>query len=125
MRAELRDILPNNNRMDWQEFAAVTRSHPRDGHGWFILDIGAVGERGTEMFQAHVSTPAAASRARSDGDRQFHGFVVDSFEPEVIVQSLTEFVNSVNGPDWKSIVEQLRRRMHWEYEGMSPITDHH
>jgi hypothetical protein len=92
---------------------------PWFGFGWFTLSIGPEGDPGTDLFQVLVSTPAAASRARGDA-KQFHGIIVESFEPTVIAQALREHVASVNGLSWQELVDQLRRKMHWESEGMGP-----
>lgn len=119
MKAELRSILPNDT-LDWNAFVASPRQQPSDGFGWFTLDIGPEGHQGTNMFQVLISTPSAASQARSPGERQFRGFIVDLFEPEIIRSTLQSYVSSVSGQDWTEIVEQLRKRMEWEYEGMHP-----
>src|SRR3954469_17284169 len=122
MRAELKRILPCDY-LDWDAFvaAAANRTQPDEDHGRFTLDIGPEGEPVSEMFEANVSTASAASRARRRGERQFRGFIVEAFEPETIREVLHAYVYSVTGPNWEAIVEQLRGRLAWEYEGMGPV----
>ena len=115
MRGELRDISPNDFP-DWQCFASVERPEPWDDFGWFSLNIGPEGDPGTEIFQVLVATPAAVSRAKGNRGR-FQGIIVESFEPEIIVNTLHEFVSSVTGNNWSEIVDQFRRAMFWENEG--------
>ncbi len=88
MRAELKRILPNNHLLDWDAWVSAGRTRPHEDHGWFTLDIGPEGEPSSDVFQVNVSTAPAASRARGRGEREFRGFVVESFEPEVIARVL-------------------------------------
>ena|SRR6267378_3145967 len=115
MRGELRDISPNDF-LDWQCFAAAERPEPWDDFGWFSLAIGPEGDPGSEIFQVLVATPAAVSRAKGNRGR-FQGIIVESFEPEIIVRILHEYVSSVTGNNWSELVSQFRRSMFWEYEG--------
>ena len=118
MRAELRAIDPNDH-LGWDAFVAAERPEPWDDFGWFTLSIGPEGDPGTSYFQVLVSTPAAVSRAKGELGR-FQGLIVDSFEPGVVETTLREYVSSLQGLTWQDLVEQLRRTMHWEYEGMGP-----
>jgi hypothetical protein len=117
MKAELRCIEHNDFFPGWESFAAAPSTEPWDDYGWFTLTIGPEGDPGTNYFQVLVSTPAAAGRAR-DKDRYFRGILVDTFEPAVIEQTLRTYVESLHGVDWQDLVDQLRRVMLWEYEGM-------
>jgi hypothetical protein len=119
MRAELRDIDPNDYA-GWEAFAAADRpEEPWDAFGWFTLSLAPEGDRGTNYFQVLVTTPAAVSRAAGPGGR-FRGIIVETFEPEVIAQTLRDHVASVQGLTWQELIDQLRQTMHWEYEGMGP-----
>jgi hypothetical protein len=115
MRAELRHISPNDFP-HWECFLSADRAEPWDDFGWFSLNIGPEGDPGTEIFQVLVATPAAVSRATGNRDR-LQGIIVESFEPEIIVRALHEYVSSVTGNNWSEIVSQFRRSMFWEYEG--------
>lgn len=53
----------------------------------------------------------------------FQGILVDSFEPDIIKNTLTHFVENIKGGSWSAIVDQLRPHMLWEYEGMGPESD--
>jgi hypothetical protein len=116
MRAELRHIDPNDYP-GWDTFAAAEIPEPWDHSGWFMLEIGPEGDVGTEMFQVLVSTGAAVSRAKR-GRRDFRVLIVDLFEPEIIAARLREHVAFITANSWDGLVEQLRRTMYWEYEGM-------
>ncbi len=121
MRAELRAIYPHNYSLDWATFVAADHSESWNGHGWFTLDIGPEGEQGTNTFQAYVATPTASHKAIGNGELSLGGFVVESFDPDSIRQVLKSYVASIEGADWTTIVDQLRRRLLWEYEGMNPV----
>src|SRR5262245_40282220 len=118
MRAELRAIDPNDYA-GWEAFVAADRPEPWDAFGWFTLSIAPQGDPGTNYFYVLVATPAAVSRAKGDAGR-FRGIIVESFEPEVIAQTLRDHVASLQGLTWQDLIDQLRRTMHWEYEGMGP-----
>ena len=60
--SKLRSIEPNDY-LDWETFARKPRPGLWNDCGWFTLSIGPEGEPGTDLFQVHVSTPNAASRA--------------------------------------------------------------
>lgn len=117
MKAELRSIDPNDFAGGWPAFVARPSAHPWDNYGWFTLTIGPEGDPGTNYFQVLVSTPTAAARARGQA-RYFRGLLVDSFEPSLIEQTLSSYVESLRGVDWQDLVDQLRRVSLWEYEGM-------
>jgi Immunity protein 8 len=118
MRAELRAIDPNDYP-GWDAFAAADRPTPWDDFGWFTVSIAPEGDPGADNFQVLISTPAAISRAKADSGR-FRGLVVDSFGPQVIARTLRDHIASLQALTWEDLVDQLRRTMHWEYEGMGP-----
>lgn len=117
MRAQLRSIEPNDFYCEWERFAAAERVNPHDSYGWFTLSIGHEGGVGADLFQVLISTPAAASRARGPS-RYFAGIIVESFEPNLILKTLRDYVSATSGESWQEIVDQLRLTMRWEYEGM-------
>jgi hypothetical protein len=119
MRAELRDISPNDFP-DWQCFAAAERPDRWDDFGWFTVAIGHEKDVGSEFFQVLVATPAAVSRAKGNRGR-FRGIIVESFEAEVIASALRVRISAVTGGAWPAIVEQLRQFMYWEYEDLRGI----
>jgi len=121
MRAELRAIEPNDYP-GWDVFAAANRPTPRDDFGWFTLYIAPEGDPGADNFQVLIATPAAISRAKGES-RTFRGLVVEMFEPAVIAQTLRDQISSLQALTWEDLVDQLRRTMLWEYEGMGPARD--
>lgn len=116
MKAQLHDIAPNDH-VNWASFAAHPSADPWDDYGWFSLTIGPHDDPGTNYFQVLVATPAAAGRARGK-DRFFRGILVETFEPAVIEQTLRTYVESLRACHWQELVDQLRKVMCWEYEGM-------
>ena len=119
MRAELRDVSPNDYP-GWEAFASSERPEPWDDFGWFELSIGPEGDKGCDLFQVLVTTPAAVSRAKLDCKRhhkEFRCLLVETFEPDVIAKALRDHVSGLTALTWDGLVKQLRRSMYWEYEG--------
>lgn len=122
MKAEIRAIEPHDFHYSWQEFqeATAARALPvLNDYGIFSLLIGTQGSEAADMFEALVSTPSAAARARRG--RIFTGFIVENFEPELIRKTLTAFVDSVESDTWMGLVDKLQSKLQWEYEGMDPV----
>lgn len=113
LRAELQHIDPNDHP-SWEAFSKTECDDPLDAFGWFVLDVGVVGERGSSLFQALISTPLAKSRAKDKPGRRV--LVVQSFQPEALMAELRAYVGSVTGATYNEIAEQLRRNAYWEYE---------
>jgi hypothetical protein len=114
LRAELRGISPNDYP-SWEAFVAAEPPEPWDAFGWFVLDVGVEGERGSTFFQALVATPAAVTRARGNA-RHRRVLVVESLEPQALETALRDHVASASAHTWDDIVAKLRRTMYWEYE---------
>jgi Immunity protein 8 len=121
MRAELRAIEPNDYP-GWDAFVAADRPTPWDDFGWFTLSIAPEGDPGADNFQMLVATPAAISLAKGNSGA-FRGLVVNTFEPAVIAQTLRDHIASLQALTWQDLVDQFRRTMFWEYEGMGPASD--
>ncbi|WP_254507514.1 Imm8 family immunity protein [Anatilimnocola floriformis] len=119
MKAILHSIEPHTTRGDWQSFVDNPSVDPWDAHGSFTLRIGSEGSLGADLFDVNVSTSAAAGRARGKA-RYFRGILVEQFTAEVVERTLREYVEGLKGNDWQQILDQLRKVMHWEYEGMYP-----
>jgi hypothetical protein len=116
MRAELRAIDPNDYP-GWDAFVAADRPTPWDDFGWFTLSIAPEGNPGSDYFQVLIATPAAVSRARGTSGA-FRGLIVNTFEPSVIAQTIRDQIAGLQAHTWQDLVDQLRRTMPWEYEGM-------
>ncbi len=114
LRPELRGVRPNDY-LDWQHFVAAEHPEPWDEFAWFQLDIGPEGQEGATCFQVLVTTPAAVRRAKGD-DKHRRLLVVESFEPELLLKSLREYVSTAASRTWDETVERLRAHMYWEYE---------
>jgi hypothetical protein len=117
MRAEIGDILPFNENMDWEEFASNPSSTPWDDQLTFDLTIGPVGTQVREIFAVTVATYIASCRLQGKG-RPFKGIIVESFEPELIRKAIHDHVASLESNTWQGLVDQLRKTMEWEYDGM-------
>jgi hypothetical protein len=83
------------------------------------LEIGPEDESGTDLFQVLIVT--------QQGLRWYRQTVADSlicpclfvlrFDWRDVELRLNAIVDSCTGPDWPTIVDQLRRHFQWEYEG--------
>jgi len=111
MQAEVRAIEAN----DLPGWPRWSPAGPADEFQWFTVTIGPPGESGADTFQVPVATPIGLRERRRKG--QFVGLVVDRFEPEAVERAIREFVAGCRAPSWEGVVELLRARMHWEYEG--------
>jgi hypothetical protein len=114
LRAELRDIRPNDYE-DWKAFAAAEHPEPWDEFAWFVLEIGAEGQEGSNLFQILVATHAAVPRAKGT-DTHRRVLVVDSFEPKALETALRSYISLLAANNWDQIVERLRTNMYWEFE---------
>ncbi len=111
MQAEVRRIEANDIR-DWPDWSPAG---PSDELQRFTVSIGPLGDPGADLFQVAVATPLGLRQRRVKG--KFVGLVVDRFEPQLVEQAIREFVASSKALTWQGIVDMLRVRMHWEYEG--------
>lgn len=111
MQAEVRGIEAND-LPDWPRWSP---SGPADEFQWFTVAVGPPGEPGADMFQVPVATPLGLRERRRKG--KFVGLVVDRLEPEAVERAISDFVAGSRAPTWQGVVEQLRSRMVWEYEG--------
>ncbi|MFO0814570.1 MAG: Imm8 family immunity protein [Gemmatales bacterium] len=109
--------------MDWEEFACNPSSTPWDDHLTFDLTIGPVGTQVREIFELTVATYIASCRLQGKG-RHFKGIIVESFEPELVRKAILDHVESFESDTWHGLVDQLRKTMEWEFEGMQPISPH-
>jgi Immunity protein 8 len=111
MRAEVRWIEAND-LPGWPDWSA---SGPADEVQWFTVGVGPVGGPGADLFQVAVATPLGLRERRTKG--KFAGLVVDRFEPRLVEQAIREFVAGSDALTWDGVVDLLRARMRWEYEG--------
>ena len=100
-----------------ESFASFVPEDEWDEFGWFSLDIGTSHQPGQDFFQCLVTTTRARHRALA-GRKDSRCHVVDPYRPDEIIQSLTSRIESIEGVDWCSIVDQLSQFMIWEYEEM-------
>jgi hypothetical protein len=114
LRPELQDISPNDYA-SWDAFAAAEHPEPWDEFTWFHLEIGLEGQEDGTLFQVLVSNAAAVSRAKGN-DSSRRVLVVQSFEPQSLLNELRDHVASCSAHTWDEIVERLRKTMYWEYE---------
>jgi hypothetical protein len=116
MHAEIHH-LESNNYLDWKDFAEHQSSDPYDDFGWFHVTVGASEIEGGNDFQVCVATPRAVGRVKRSGD--VPGILVDRFDAKNVRKAIYDRIESIEGCSWDQIVEQLRKFMRWEYEGMS------
>jgi hypothetical protein len=117
MEADLRAIEANDIP-DWPNWSAADASNALQ---WFTLTIGPPGDVGADLFQVVVATPTAIRQRREKG--RFVGLVVDRFEPKLVETAIREFVASCKALTWSGVLDLLRTRMQWEYEGLHSASD--
>lgn len=86
----------------------------------FTVGIGLENKEGTDLFQLTLTTPKAqgqAFKAAFNGTQSIH--VVHQFTQSAIEHKIHELVSNIEGQSWMDITNQLRKFMHWEYEGMT------
>src|SRR4051794_11871637 len=117
MEAELRAIEANDipGWPDWSPADALNELH------WFTLTIGRPGDLGADLFQVVVATPTGIRQRQEKG--RFVGLVVDRFEPKLVETAIRDFVASCKALTWSGVVDSLRTRMRWEYEGLHPESE--
>jgi hypothetical protein len=108
--------LESNDHCDWATFAKHKVPDPYDDYGWFQVTVGTAGIHGDNDFQVCVATPRAVSRLRQAGMEP--GILVDNFDAATVRKAIVDRVSSVSADTWEQIVDELRKFMHWEYEGM-------
>ena len=116
MEAEIQH-LESNDFTNWSDFERYESADPCDDYGWFHVTVGPLGMEGGNDFQVCVATPRAVGRVKQAGFAP--GILVDHFDAESVHNAIHARVTSINGHTWNDIVDQLRRFMHWEYEGMA------
>ena len=102
---------------DWSDFERYESADPYDDYGWFDVTVGSLGMEGGNDFQVCVATPRAVGRVKRTGC--VPGIIVDHFDADSVHQAIHDRVASVTGHSWHQIVNQLRKFMVWEYEGMA------
>lgn len=115
-RAVIHHLEPNDH-VDWTAFAEHESPDPYDDCGWFHVTIGATDNVGANDFQLCVATPRSVGRVKQSGSEP--GIIVDRFDAATVRKAIYERVTSIEGLSWEEIVEQLRKFMRWEYEGMA------
>jgi hypothetical protein len=113
MLAEVRAIIPNDIPLrDWPSW---TPADPSEEFRWFTVDIGPAGDPGADSFQVAVASPRGLRRSGAVGKDR--ALVVRQFVPEEVERAIREFVSVCEAYTWADIVNLLRTRMDWEYEG--------
>jgi len=115
MQAEVRGIEANDI-LNWPHWSPVDATCDLQ---WFTVTIGPPGEQGADLYQIAVATPLGIKKHVSKA--RFVGLVVDRFEPPVIEQAIREFVAGSQARTWQGVVNLLRAKMRWEYEGLRQV----
>jgi hypothetical protein len=113
MTPEVRWIDPND--IPLAEWPTWTPAGPEEELQWFHLGIGPSDDPGAELFQVAVATPKGLLHGRRLGKDR--ALVVPRFEPAAVERAIRDFVSACDAPTWAGIVDLLRTRMRWEYEG--------
>lgn len=108
--------IESTQYIDWEEFVRYQSPDPWDDYGGFTVTVGEVGDEAGSNFQVCVATPRAVGRMKRLDERP--GILVDHYDPETVERAIIEKVTALKGNDYQDVIDQLRKFMHWEYEGM-------
>jgi hypothetical protein len=114
MQAEVKSIIAN----DIPEWPNWRPSDETDEFQWLTITIGPIGTVGADLFQIAIASYRGLNARQHKS--KFVGLMVNEFDPQVIEQTIQNFVASIEAPTWEAIVEQLRSRMRWEFENYRP-----
>ena len=83
-----------------------------------VADVGPLGERGAEMFQFEVCSPAWLEKELQSDNVVLgrHRLFMSNFSYNALETYVLKRVQQAEGPDWPSVAEKLSRWGHWEFE---------
>ena len=80
------------------------------------LYIGPEGEEGTNIFSILVASPPALNRNGHRGKSKV--FVVHTWDWNSVKSTFVSWVEEVGEGSWERLTDKLRKKFHWEFEGM-------
>ncbi len=84
------------------------------------VEVGESGTAGATSFWTAVATPEAAALRGQRFERRGLILVAQLRDPRDLHEGLQRVLDACAAENWDASLEQLRKRMHWEYEGMAP-----
>jgi len=101
---------------DIDEICNWSPPDPKNVYFELTLTIGCKKARGGNNFSVLIASHNQTIRQLSHDDKRFVlWFHIYSFE--ALTKSLNKIIQECQNGDWLSSVDQLRSRLHWEYEG--------
>ena len=82
------------------------------------LSIGPVDQEAADLFQIVIASPQAIA-GRPDR-RRAKLLVVQEYDWPAIRRTLEAWVAECNADSLGRVIDRLRQKFHWEYEGMGP-----
>lgn len=117
LRAEIKDAIREAESYgSLKDFVPVD---PFDVEVNIDLNIGPVGNKGSDIFYGQVCTVKALP-----GLRQRHPeinldkvIVITEYSYEAVRERIEEIINNAKGTYWIEIAEDIGKHLHWEFEG--------
>ena len=115
MRAQLKSIWSESIDVDLQSFL------PENSDNFWLqltMQIGPCESIGSDYFNLQVCTPKALSDLllveKFSLGRGL--FIVKNFDYQLIINSIDEFVSSIERESWEEILKELVKYFSWEYD---------
>lgn len=93
---------------------------PEDRHCfglWMTFVIGRIDSDGGDCFRIMICTPEWLKRNLAYMSWGRHMLIVnDGYDPQSIVDHVSEFVASLDEKDWSDLAAKISRVMQWEFE---------
>ena len=114
MEAELRLLMSPDVEGDLESFQPDSESYSI----LLMARIGPRGEEGADDFFLILTSPTAlAARAAAQGHLFTHGYLLlPGYDYQTLRQAIETLCERATGPDWPSVVAQLRLYAKWEFE---------
>jgi hypothetical protein len=112
MRAKIQGFFCPDRR----DFETWQPDHTEDVYLGLELSIGLAGREGADLFQLVITTPRAI-QGRPERKR-CKLLVVEQYSWPEVKATLEQWGRECDRPTWEEIVDCLRHRFDWEYEGM-------
>jgi Immunity protein 8 len=82
------------------------------------LEIGIKGKSGADLFSVEVCTPKWLVENYQSIDIVFgrHKIIVFKYDIDNVINTFSQYLNSLDDDSWESIVNQISKMAHWEFE---------
>jgi hypothetical protein len=114
IRAELKSLICSD--FDMRVYVPET---PDTFAFWVEMEIGPLGQEGSDLFQVLVCTPRWLEKeVHKWGSQWSRGkLVVNSYSFDELKNFLSRTIGSIEGRDWAEVSSKIRLLAEWEFEG--------